>query len=97
MNRKQFARTVAEAYSEQYHDGSRVMNNPIITWDGEEFGWQSSLTPLNEDEVQVMEIEDGCFGDIPSDRTTKQAYSDIYDYLTDSAYDDNWLTVTAEL
>lgn len=66
-NRHEFAKTVAEAYFAQYgEDRSRmVMNNQAIDYNMETntFASCSSLTPTNDNEIRVDELEMGMFGD----------------------------------
>lgn len=96
-NRKQFAQVVADAYFSQYCDdegrSGKVMNNPAIVYDYDlnEFSWQSSLTPRNEDEIVVSKIEHGLFGDVMKDEMiyNRQEEDDLITYLTDGA-DDYW-------
>ena len=95
MNRKQFAQTVAQAYMDQYHPQAwrrrPVMNNPAIDYDitSDLFGACSTLTPTDDHEVRVLELEDGMFGS--DERVTKR---DIVAYLLDSASEDIWRDVT---
>lgn len=65
-SKTEFANVVGAAFAEQFCDGGhRVMNNPIIVYDYSDnsFGSQSSLTPLGDDEIIVLELEDGMFGE----------------------------------
>lgn len=94
MDRQQFAETVANAYVEQFStDGSPVMNECVITFNGENFGSQSSLTPVDSDETVVMSLQDGMFGDVDAD--DPQAAEWITGYLVDSASDEGWQDVIA--
>lgn len=98
MNRRQFAETVAQAYMDQYHwqewRRSPVMNNPAIDYDIDigTFSSCSTLTPPNSNEVRVMELEDGMFGN--DERLTKR---DIVSYLMDDAGSDIWQGVCDQL
>jgi len=90
-DRGDFAAITAHAYADQYHPDERyrhrVMNEPIITYAPRYgFGSQSSLTPIAEDEVVVMTLEQGIFGDPPA-RGLRRS---IESYLRDSASDDLW-------
>jgi len=60
-----FAKTVADAYVNQYHGGSRVMGTPIVYYNTEtgKFDWCSSLVPLSDDEIKCETVEDGLYGD----------------------------------
>lgn len=62
---KRFAEVTADAYVSHYTEGNRVMGDPVITYDNltDRFGWQSSLTPLMDDEEIVFYLEDGIFGE----------------------------------
>lgn len=90
MNRNQFAKITAEAYMDQFVNGNGVMNEAIIVYDATEetFGWQSSLTPVYDNEVIVLELHEGMFG---SDDMEAEL---IEDYLIDSASNDIWNEVT---
>ena len=70
------------------------MNNPVIDYDIDNgtFSSCSSLTPASSNEVRVMELEDGMFGN--AERVTKR---DLVSYLTDSASDDLWRDVRDQL
>ena len=98
MNRKQFAETVAQAYQDQYHwqewRRSPVMNNPAIDYDISTgtFASCSTLTPVCDDEVRVLELEDGMFGS--HDRIAKR---DILSFIMDDAGDDLWTEVRSQL
>lgn len=65
VNRKSFAQETASAYFAQYINDDGVMNEPQIYYspNDNEFGWCSTLTPLSGDEIQIMVLEHGCFGD----------------------------------
>lgn len=94
MNRQQFAATVAEAYVNQFStDGSPVMNQAVIVYDGENFASQSSLSPVQDGEIVIIALEEGIFGDISAD--DPQAAQAIENFLTDSASDEGWRDVEA--
>ena len=59
-----FAATVADAYVSQYHGGNRVMGVPVVYYNTEtgHFGWQSSLTPLEDYEIKCETVEEGFYG-----------------------------------
>ena len=61
----EFAKTVADAYVNQYHGGNRVMNMPVVYYNTEtgHFGWQSSLTQLEAYEIKCETVEEGLYGD----------------------------------
>lgn len=98
-DRQQFAETVADAYFSQYGSESRrsvVMNNPAIDYDTDDgtFGWCSSLTPSNESEIRVDELEEGVFGDFNvDDESSEQA---LIDYLVNDA-DDYWNNILEKI
>lgn len=90
-DRRDFAAITAQAYADQFHPNDlyrrRVRNEPIITYEPHYgFGSQSSLTPVAEDEVVVMTLEQGIFGDPPG-RGLRRS---IESYLRDSASDYLW-------
>ena len=89
MYRKQLAKTVANAYFSQYVDGNEVMNDPIIVFDSNtrQFEWQSSLTPLQDSEIQVDTLADGMFGD-----TKDFSEENLAEWLTEEN-DDYWLSI----
>lgn len=88
MNRQQFAETCAHAYVAQFsRNGSPVMNQMVIVYDGRSFGGQSSLTPLDDNEVLVLSLELGMFGDDPD---TEES---IVAFFVDSASDEIWRAV----
>jgi len=61
----EFAKTVADAYVNQYHGGSRVMGTPIVYYNTEtgKFDWCSNQTPLADNEIKCETVEDGLYGD----------------------------------
>jgi hypothetical protein len=92
-NRKQFASVVADAFFSQYGPAERrsaVMNNPVIVYDTDDnsFGWCSSLTPLDENEICVLELSDDMFG-VSSDDITER---ELATYLAKDA-DTMWSEV----
>lgn len=96
MNRQQFAECVAQAYVDQFStDGHRVMNECIIVWDGDNFGSQSSLTPVFDAEAVVMSLEEGMFGDVDADDPDAEA--SIVNYLVDFASNHIWTDVTTAI
>lgn len=89
INRKSFAKETAEAYFAQYgSDDIAVMNNPVVEYDAENntFGWCSSLNPPDDD-IRVLELEDGYFGDL-EDTTESQ----MAEWL-ETGNDDLWNSV----
>lgn len=92
-NRRRFAFVVAAAYSDQYHPlsryRSRVMGEADVIYNrtAGDFYYQSSLTPLEDDEVAVLTIEEGMFGD-PG---TRQVRRQIESYVLER--DDLWQDV----
>ena len=62
---KAFASAVADAYVNQYIEGDPVMGTPIVYYNRTTggFGWCSSLTPLNDDEIKCGTVEEGMYGD----------------------------------
>lgn len=81
---KDFAETVADAYVSQYVDqqGRRVMGQPVVYYNRTEnrFGWTSSMTPLNDDEVLVETLERGIYGDEAETATEERAA--IVEFIT---------------
>ena len=67
MNKKEFCEITAEAYMEQ--KTNKWMGNPIIVYDinYKEFSAQSSVTPLDDNQVIVQELEQDCFEPYPDD------------------------------
>lgn len=96
MNRKQLAETVAEAYLDQFVRDERVMNDVIIVYDvdTEQFSSQSSLTPLQDGEIQVDTLVDGGFGDwdIDDEYTADDAEADMVRWLAEEN-DDYWNSI----
>lgn len=93
MNRQQFAEAVAAAYVNQYStDGSPVMDDCIIVYDGDEFFHQSSLTPVYEGEAVVEVLHPNMFGDVDPDDPSTKGW--IVEYLTSPASDAMWQDVT---
>jgi len=93
-SRENFADITATAYVQQFVDDHRVMNQMVITWNGEEFLKGSSLS-VTDGEVVVLELEDGIFGSEGLD-TAEVAHESIYGYLTDegnNGSDDLWRDV----
>jgi len=62
---RQFAENCASAYIAQYVDDRAVMGDPIVTFNRrtEKFDWQSSLIPLDEEEISLTTIHQGDYGD----------------------------------
>lgn len=90
MNRAQLATTVANAYFSQYiKDDGGVANDPIIVFDKntQQFDWQSSLTPLQDSEIQVDTLTDGMFGDPEG-----QSEGDLTKWLAEEN-DDYWSSI----
>lgn len=69
------------------------MNQAIVTWDGTQFSWQSSLSPVDDGEIVIMSLEEGIFGDVNAD--DEHATTAIANFLTDSASDEGWRDVLA--
>jgi len=92
-NRRDYASTVAAAYANQCHPDrrfrSQVMGDAVVIYNHaqNEFYYQSSLTPLDDDEVKVHTIEEGQFGD-PG---TRQVRRQIENYVLER--DDLWQDV----
>ena len=61
MNKKEFCEVTAEAYMENKE--SPMTGNPIVVYDfdTDEFFSQSSVTPLDDNQVKVFELEQDCF------------------------------------
>lgn len=74
----EFAKTVADAYVNQYHGGSRVMGTPIVYYNTEtgKFDWCSNQTPLADHEIKCETVEEGLYGDT-SNGTTDEIRSGI--------------------
>lgn len=92
-NRRAYASTVAAAYANQYHPDRRfrcrVMGDAVVIYNHaeNEFYYQSSLTPLEDDEVAIETIEEGVFGDTG----TRQVRRQIESYVLER--DDLWQDV----
>lgn len=74
-NLTDYARTTADAYAGQYLSDHRVMGQPTIVYNRTtcQFGWQSSLTPVGDDEVVVDTLEEGVFGETGDDPDVARA------------------------
>jgi len=61
---RRYAVAAADGYISQYVTGNgRVMNDPVIVMDDQGYIWsQSSLTPLEEDEIVLETLQEGMFG-----------------------------------
>jgi hypothetical protein len=98
-NRSEFADETAQAYVRQFGiDGSPVMNQMTITWDGDNFDSHSSLS-VTAGEIVVLALEDGIFGGEGMD-TDEEMYESIYGYLTDegnNGSDDLWREVLSTI
>jgi len=87
MKHSQLAETVADAYFSQYVNDDGVMNDPIIVFDTDtnRFSWQSSLTPLQDDEIQVDILAHGGFGDVEEGYDDMaEAEKNLADWLTEN-------------
>ena len=94
MDRNEFAEVTAKAYARQYCTDNGVMNNPVIVYDTETemFSSQSGLTPTDDMEIIVLELEDGMFGEYDPN-SQKNTYSTLLRFLADEN-DDLWQAVT---
>lgn len=79
-----FALACADAYVNQYVLDNPVMNNPVVIYDktDDRFFYQSSLTPIAEDQIVVLEIEEGIWGE-EIDAAPGQARKEIQTYITE--------------
>jgi len=96
-NRRQLAQVVADAYFSQYGPEERqshVMNNPAIIYDSGTFSWCSSLTPDDEGEIRVDELEEGAFGNF--DANEPGAEKALIDYIANDA-DDYWDSIVERI
>ena len=92
MNRTQLAGIVSDAYFSQYINDNGVANDPIIVYDKNTklFSWQSSLTPLQDDDTLVDTLTDGMFGDPEADGVSQ---GDLARWLAEEN-DDYWDAIT---
>jgi hypothetical protein len=93
MNRKEFAQSVAGAYFGQYisdEEFGKVMNNPVIDYSLEDdrFCSCSSLTLKLDNEVRVLELEEGMFGEVDTEEN-------LVSYLVDN--DELWNEVVEKI
>lgn len=83
---KNYAEVCAKAYVEQYvyPDSYGVMGNPIIVFDKDRdaFFFGSSINPPTPNEVLIETLEEGMYGDVPTD--PDEARSAIIDFLVET-------------
>ena len=91
MDRNQFAETAAKAYIEQFITGDKVMNDVVVVYDTtcQKFYSQSSLVPRHEDEILVLILKEGMFGD------DEVGEDDLVRHLAEA--DDIWGVIVARV
>lgn len=88
ISRVEWSQVTAEAYIRQYASNAPRMNNVIIVYDlgTNHFSAQSSLTPLNDEEIKIDTLAEGMFGDT-SDISANELQEELEAYLQHDAHD----------
>jgi len=94
-SRKQFSQVFAEAMWEHGLGHSPVMNEAQITYDLDtnDFGWGSSLTPLQEGEVVVVsDVDPSWFFHGETEQISDEEETALAE-LAECVYDELWQSV----